>query len=57
MEIKRGRGRPEGPETKRYQVLLEPEEAEWAKSQSGGLSETIRKLIRQAKEKETRPKG
>jgi hypothetical protein len=50
---KRERGRPVGPETKRYQLLLEPALAEWARQKPGGLSATIRRLIKEAKDKET----
>lgn len=38
----------------RYNVTLEPDLAEWAKYQPGGMSETIRRLLREAKEKEDR---
>lgn len=35
-----------GPPTARYQVLLEPRDAEWAKAQPGGLSALVRRLLR-----------
>ncbi len=35
-----------GPPTARYQVLLEPRDAEWAKTQPGGLSEMLRRLLK-----------
>ena len=39
-----------GPETQKYNVLLEPALAEWGKKQPGGLSELVRRLLRQAYE-------
>jgi len=35
-----------GPPTARYQVLLEPRDAEWAKTQPGGLSALLRRLLK-----------
>ncbi len=46
----RKRGPVPGPETGRYQVLLEPEIADWGKHQPGGLSELVRRLLREAYE-------
>lgn len=43
---------PQGGE--RYNVILDPDLAEWAKHQPGGMSETLRRLLREAKEKEGR---
>lgn len=48
--LKRKPGPVPGPKTERYQVLLEPELAEWGKQQPGGLSELIRRLLREARE-------
>ena len=42
-------GRVPGPPTEKYAVLLEPDDAEWAKRQPGGLSELVRRLLRQAR--------
>jgi hypothetical protein len=36
-----------GPPMTRYNILLEEELGEWGKQQPGGLSETIRRLLRQ----------
>lgn len=39
-----------GPPTRKYTVLLEEELAEWGKRQPGGLSETLRALLKAAVE-------
>lgn len=41
-----------GPETVRTNVLVEPDLLEWAKRKPGGFSETVRRLLREAKDKE-----
>jgi len=52
-ERKRRRGRPAGSRSgvEKYTVSLDPDDAEWAKVQLGGLSETLRRLLREAREK------
>ena len=47
---RRKRGPVPGPPTRQYTVMLEPEPAEWAKTQPGGLSEFLRRFIREAYE-------
>jgi hypothetical protein len=39
-----------GPPTQRYTVLLDEASAEWGKRQPGGLSELLRRLLREAQE-------
>jgi hypothetical protein len=48
--IRKRPGPVPGPPTAKYTVLLEPELAEWAKTQPGGLSELVRRLLREARE-------
>ena len=43
-------GRVAGPTTQKFNVLIEPELAEWAKHQPGGLSEMVRRLLKQERE-------
>ena len=38
-----------GPATRKYNVLIEEDLAEWGKRQPGGLSELLRRLLKQAK--------
>ncbi len=58
MDIQKNRKRP-GPvrklNTKQYVVMLEEEPAEWGKHQAGGLSELVRRLLREAYEKARTP--
>lgn len=35
-----------GPTTRKYNVLIEEELADWGKQQPGGLSELIRRLLK-----------
>ncbi len=52
-KVARARGRaPSGIETVQYTVMLESETAEWAKRQPGGLSDMLRRLLRQAWQEE-----
>jgi hypothetical protein len=44
----RKRGPIAGPKTEKYTILLEPELAEWAKQQPGGLSAQVRRFLRAA---------
>ena len=46
------RGPIAGPETTRTSVLIEPHLIEWGKRKSGGLSELVRRLLREAYEAE-----
>jgi hypothetical protein len=48
-KIPRKPGRVPGPPTEKYTVLLEPDLAEWAKAQPGGLSDLVRRLLREAR--------
>lgn len=43
-----------GPPTRKYTVLLEEDLAEWAKRQPGGLSDLMRRLLKEAR---TRHRG
>jgi hypothetical protein len=38
-----------GPPTRKYNILVEEELGEWAKLQPGGLSELVRRLLREEK--------
>ena len=38
--------------TQQYALMLEPEPADWAKGQPGGLSEFVRRLLREAYKRE-----
>ncbi len=40
-----------GAPTRKYNVLLEEELGEWAKQQPGGLSELVRRLIREERQR------
>ena len=51
---KRKRGPAKGPETVAYTLMLEEETAEWAKQQPGGLSEMVRRFLRQEMERRQR---
>lgn len=46
------RGPVPGPEKARTNVLIEPDLLEWGKHQPGGFSELVRRLVREAKEKQ-----
>lgn len=48
-EEKKKPGPIAGPETVRTNVLVEPDLLDWAKRQPGGFSETVRRLLREAK--------
>jgi hypothetical protein len=48
---KRKIGRPRLIKTLRYDLLLEEKTAEWGKTQDGGLSAFVRRLLREAYEK------
>ena len=54
MDTQKERKRP-GPvrklNTKQYVVMLEEEPAEWGKHQPGGLSELLRRLLREGFDK------
>ena len=58
METKKTIRKKPGPlpgvETTRTNVLLEPDLVEWAKGKPGGLSEFVRRLLRDAYEREVR---
>jgi len=43
-----------GPQTRKYNILIEEEIAEWGKRQPGGLSELIRKLLSEEMSRERR---
>jgi hypothetical protein len=40
-----------GPPTRKYNILLDEELAEWGKQQPGGLSELLRRLLKAEREK------
>jgi hypothetical protein len=41
-----------GAPTRKYNILLEEEIAEWGKVQPGGLSELVRRLLKEARAKQ-----
>ena len=41
-----------GPPTRKYNILLDEELAEWGKQQPGGLSELLRRLLKEEREKQ-----
>lgn len=49
----RKRGPQPGPTTQQYSLMLEPDPAEWGKGKPGGLSDFVRRLLREAYERET----
>jgi hypothetical protein len=51
----RKRGPVPGLNTAQYTLMLEPEPAEWGKTQPGGLSELVRRLLREEYEKQVKP--
>jgi hypothetical protein len=40
-----------GPERRQYTILIDPDLGEWGKRQPGGLSDLIRRLLREEYEK------
>lgn len=48
----RRKGPTPGATTQPYTVMLEPEDAEWGKSQPGGLSILLRRLLKEAQNKD-----
>lgn len=40
-----------GPPTRKYNILVEEELGEWAKSQPGGLSELVRQLLKEERQR------
>jgi hypothetical protein len=54
-EIQRKKGPVPGPPTKPYTVMLEPEIAEWAKRKPGGLSDLVRRMLREAYDTDQQP--
>lgn len=53
FKTERKRGPQPGPPTQQYSLMLEPEPAEWGKDRPGGLSEFVRRLLREAYERES----
>ena len=47
-KIRRKPGPKPKAKTQQYALMLEPEPADWAKGQPGGLSEFVRRLLREA---------
>lgn len=41
-----------GPPTRKYNVLLDEDLADWGKQQPGGLSELVRRLLRAERQKQ-----
>lgn len=41
-----------GTEKRQYTILIEPELGDWGKAKAGGLSELVRRLLREEKERE-----
>ncbi len=54
VKPERKRGPQPGPPTQQYSLMLEAEPAEWGKDRPGGLSEFVRRLLREAYEREER---
>jgi hypothetical protein len=54
---KRRPGRVAGPVTEKYTILLPPELGDWGKRQPGGLSDLVRRLIQEAKDKQESIRG
>ena len=48
---KRRPGPVPGPATKKYNVLVEEDIGEWAKQQPGGLSELVRRLLKEERKR------
>lgn len=40
-----------GPPTRKYNILLEEDVAEWGKQQRGGLSELVRRLLKEERDR------
>lgn len=40
-----------GPEKRQFTILIEPDLGEWGKHQPGGLSELVRRLLREERAK------
>lgn len=43
-----------GPPTRKYNVLIDEELAEWGKQQPGGLSELVRRLLKEERARHLR---
>lgn len=41
-----------GPEMRQFTILMEPDLGEWGKRQPGGLSELVRRLLREEKQRQ-----
>ena len=50
--VRRKPGPIPGPPTRKYNIMIEEEIAEWGKRQAGGLSNLIRSLLREAMRQE-----
>lgn len=46
-----------GPPTRKYNILLDEALAEWAKRQSGGLSELLRRLLKEEQKRREETSG
>ena len=53
MEVERQtkKGPVPGPETRQFTVLLPPDLGDWGKRQPGGLSELMRRLLQQERDR------
>ena len=49
--VKRKPGPLPGPPTRKYNLLLDEELGEWGKQQPGGLSELVRRLIKEERDR------
>ena len=49
--VRRKPGPVPGPPTRKYNLLLDEELGEWGKQQPGGLSELVRRLIKEERDR------
>jgi hypothetical protein len=52
--VRRKPGPVPGPPTRKYNLLLDEELGEWGKQQPGGLSELVRQLLTEEKNRRSR---
>lgn len=54
VRVRRKPGPVPGPPTRKYNLLLDEELGEWGKQQPGGLSELVRQLLTEEKNRRAR---
>ena len=57
QSVKKRRGRPAGQNYRRYSVMLDPDDAEWARDQSDGLSNMLREGLNDTRRKQSEFEG